>query len=231
MIYKINGSNNIDLNSISNLSDISNLCKTSQGGIFETVLINLLEVISEKNKTVSNPRDMVSIDSIFEALNSTKLNNINLNRGNSINKINLDNININNLSEKDRIEKAINDFSKKYGVDSKLIKSIIKIESNFDPNVSSSAGAKGLMQLMPENCKSLGVTNPFNIEQNIDGGIRHIKEYLDKYDGNIEMALMAYNGGPTRMMNRGVNSIEDLYKMPRETQNYVPKVMNYYKGL
>lgn len=231
MIYKINGSNNIDLNSISNLSDISNLCKTSQGGIFETVLINLLEAISEKNKTVSNPRDMVSIDSIFEALNSTKLNNINLNRGNSINKINLDNININNLSEKDRIEKAINDFSKKYGVDSKLIKSIIKIESNFDPNVSSSAGAKGLMQLMPENCKSLGVTNPFNIEQNIDGGIRHIKEYLDKYDGNIEMALMAYNGGPTRMMNRGVNSIEDLYKMPRETQNYVPKVMNYYKGL
>lgn len=231
MIYKINGISNIALNEISNLSDISSLCKNSKNGIFETVLINLLEAINEKNKTVTNPRDMVSIDNIFETLNSTKLNNINFNSSNLINKINLDDINLNNLSEKDRIEKAINDFSKKYGVDSKLIKSIIKIESDFNPNVSSCAGAKGLMQLMPENCESLGITNPFNIEQNIDGGIRHIKEYLDKYDGNIEMALMAYNGGPTRMMNRGVNSIADLYKMPRETQNYVSKVMSYYKGL
>lgn len=95
----------------------------------------------------------------------------------------------------------------------------------------SPVGAKGLMQLMPENCRDLGVSDPFNIEQNIDGGVRHIKEYLDRYKGNMEMALMAYNGGPTRMMNRGVRSINDLYKMPKETQNYVPKVMSYYRGL
>ena len=86
------------------------------------------------------------------------------------------------------------------------------------------------MQLMPENCKDLGISDPFNIEQNIDGGTRHIKEYLDKYNGDVEMALMAYNGGPTRMARRGVKSINDIYKMPKETQNYVPKVMKYYKG-
>ena len=86
------------------------------------------------------------------------------------------------------------------------------------------------MQLMPENCKALGVEDPFNIEQNIEGGVKHIKEYIDRYDGDIEMALMAYNGGPTRMMNRGVTSIDDIYKMPKETQNYVPKVMSYYRG-
>lgn len=111
------------------------------------------------------------------------------------------------------------------------MKAIIKTESNFDPNVVSSAGAQGLMQLMPENCIALGVTDPLNIEQNIDGGVRHIKEYLDRYNRNVEMALMVYNGGPTRMMNRGVTSINDIYKMPKEIQNYVPKVMSYYRGL
>ena len=74
---------------------------------------------------------------------------------------------------------------------------------------------------MPENCKALGLEDPFNIEQNIEGGVKHIKEYIDRYDGDIEMALM---------MNRGVTSIDDIYKMPKETQNYVPKVMSYYRG-
>ena len=130
----------------------------------------------------------------------------------------------------ERIENAVQLYSNKYGVDSNLVKAIIKTESNFDPNVVSSAGAKGLMQLMPENCRDLGVEDPFNIEQNIEGGVKHIKEYIDRYNGDVEMALMAYNGGPTRMMNRGVKSMADIYKMPKETQNYVPKVMSYYRG-
>ncbi len=107
----------------------------------------------------------------------------------------------------ERIDSAISISSKKYGVDENLIRAIIKVESNFNPNTVSKAGAKGLMQLMPENCKDLGISDPFNIEQNIDGGTRHIKEYLDKYNGDVEMALMAYNGGPTRMARRGVKSI------------------------
>ena len=69
-----------------------------------------------------------------------------------------------NLTVDERIENAVELYSNQHGVDSNLVKAIIKVESNFDPNVVSSAGAKGLMQLMTENCKALGVEDPFNIE-------------------------------------------------------------------
>ncbi|MGL5663249.1 MAG: lytic transglycosylase domain-containing protein [Cetobacterium sp.] len=174
--------------------------------------------------------------SLLKAAQKQQINNnevsSNLTVGNSINNLNsINNKEIENLTTDKRIENAISKASKKHGVDEKLIKSIIKVESNFNPNVVSSAGAKGLMQLMPENCKTYGVSDPFNIEQNVDAGTRHIKDYLNKYDQDVEMALMAYNGGPTRMARRGVKSINDIYKMPKETQNYVPKVMKYYRGL
>ena len=129
-----------------------------------------------------------------------------------------------------KIYDAVNKYSKQYGVDSKLVLSIIKTESNFDSTAVSSAGAQGLMQLMPENSKANGVSNPFNIDQNIKGGIEQLKGYLDSYGGDVQMALMAYNGGPGTMQRRGVTSDSDLYKMPEETQNYIPKVMNYYKN-
>lgn len=191
----------------------------------------------------SNSFDMVMI-SLLKAISTTNSQNININI--NLNKDDLDNIlgletlnssqNSNKIeatnkdkSVNERIENAIGNAAKKYGVDENLIRSIIKVESNFDPNAVSGAGAKGLMQLMPFNCTDLGVKDPLNIEQNIDGGTRHIKEYLDMYNGDVQMALMAYNGGPGRMASRGVDSINDLYKMPKETQNYVPKVMKYYK--
>jgi len=185
-------------------------------------LISLLKAVSEVNKNNNNSNyqsdnTLNNITDTLETLNSSQ----NTNRVESCNK---------DESINKRIDNAISISSKKYGVDENLIRAIIKVESNFNPNCESKAGAKGLMQLMPENCKTYGVTNPFDIEQNIDGGTRHIKEYLDKYNGDVEMALMAYNGGPTRMARRGVKSINDIYKMPKETQNYVPKVMKYYKG-
>ena len=185
---------------------------------------SLLNAISQKNKTVKNESEKVSLEGIFNTYNNSILN-----AGNISNK-NYVAADVSNLTVDERIENAVELYSNQHGVDSNLVKAIIKVESNFDPNVVSSAGAKGLMQLMPENCKALGVEDPFNIEQNIEGGVKHIKEYIDRYDGDIEMALMAYNGGPTRMMNRGVTSIDDIYKMPKETQNYVPKVMSYYRG-
>ena len=168
--------------------------------------------------------EKVSLEGIFNTYNNSILN-----AGNISNK-NYVAADVSNLTVDERIENAVQLYSNKYGVDSNLVKAIIKTESNFDPNVVSSAGAKGLMQLMPENCRDLGVEDPFNIEQNIEGGVKHIKEYIDRYNGDVEMALMAYNGGPTRMMNRGVKSMADIYKMPKETQNYVPKVMSYYRG-
>lgn len=133
----------------------------------------------------------------------------------------------NNMGE---IYSAVDKYSKKYGVDRNLILAIIKQESNFNPNAVSEAGAKGLMQLMDFNSEAYGVTNPFDIEQNIDAGVRHIKDYLDTFSGNIEMALMAYNGGPGTMERRGVKSPSDLYKMPKETQNYVPKILENYRN-
>ncbi|WP_330654223.1 lytic transglycosylase domain-containing protein [Caproiciproducens sp. MSJ-32] len=128
----------------------------------------------------------------------------------------------------DTIFKAVDKYASKYGVDRNLILAIIKQESNFNPNATSHAGAKGLMQLMDFNSEAYGVTNPYDIEQNIEAGVRHIKSYLNMYNGNLEMALMAYNGGPGTMERRGVKSSGDLYKMPQETQNYVPKVLAYY---
>ena len=180
---------------------------SSSSNAFDIVLISLLKAVSEVNKNNNSYQSGDILDNIensLETLNSTQ----NTNKVESSNK---------DESVNERIDKAISI-------------SIIKVESNFNPNCVSKAGAKGLMQLMPENCRDLDVTDPFDIEQNIDGGTRHIKEYLDKYNGDVEMALMAYNGGPTRMAKRGVKSINDIYKMPKETQNYVPKVMKYYKG-
>lgn len=133
-------------------------------------------------------------------------------------------------SVKRRIANAVRKASNTYGVDANLILAVMKQESNFNPNVTSKSGARGLMQIMPKNLSYLGVKDAYNIEDNINGGTKLLKEYLDKYNGNVEMALMAYNGGPTKMAKRGVKSINDLYKMPPETQDYVPKVMKIYRG-
>ena len=130
----------------------------------------------------------------------------------------------------DKIYETVNKYSKEYDVDPKLVLAIIKTESNFDSTVVSSAGARGLMQLMPENCEAAGLTDSFDIDQNIRAGVKLLKDYINMYNGDIEMALMAYNAGPGTIQRRGVSSVEDLYKMPKETQNYVPKVMNYYRN-
>ena len=129
-----------------------------------------------------------------------------------------------------KIYNAVSKASEKYGVDSNLILAIIKQESDFDPNSTSSCGAVGLMQIMPENFANAGITDEYDVNQNINGGTKLFKEYLDQFNGNTEMALMAYNGGPGTMQKRGVSSASDLYKMPQETQNYVPKVMGYYRS-
>lgn len=129
----------------------------------------------------------------------------------------------------EKIYSTVDKYSEKYGVDRNLILAIIKQESNFNPNAVSSAGAKGLMQLMDFNSEAYGLTNPFDVDQNIEAGVKHIKAYLNTFDENLEMALMAYNGGPGTMERRGVKSPSELYKMPQETQNYVPKILENYR--
>ena len=224
-----NSTSKSSLNDLSSLSSLGSVLGTSSNSsssssAFNIMLTSLLSAISEKNKYAKTEAEKVSLEGILSTYNSSVLSSGSTSINNYITA------DVSNLTVDERIENAVELYSNQHGVDSNLVKAIIKVESNFDPNVVSSAGAKGLMQLMPENCKALGVEDPFNIEQNIEGGVKHIKEYIDRYNGDVEMALMAYNGGPTRMMNRGVKSMADIYKMPKETQNYVPKVMSYYRG-
>ncbi|OJT83962.1 transglycosylase [Clostridioides difficile] len=196
-------------------------CGYNNSSGFDMIMMTLLKALSQNNQQTSNGYNLSSnSEKLFNELDSVANNTV----GKFIE------VDTKDKSVKSRIENAVEQASKKYNVDANLIKAIIKVESDFNPNTVSSAGAKGLMQLMPENCRDFGVTNPFNIEQNIDAGTRHIKEYIDMFGGSIEMGLMAYNGGPGRMRSRGVESISDLYKMPKETQNYIPKVMKYYRG-
>ena len=196
-------------------------CTYNNSSGFDMIMMPLLKALSQNNQHTSNSYNLLSnSENLFNELDNVVNNTTSR----------FIDVDTKDKNVKLRIENAVDQASKKYNVDSNLIKAIIKVESDFNPNTVSSAGAKGLMQLMPENCRDLGVTDPFNIEQNIDAGTRHIKEYIDMFGGSIEMGLMAYNGGPGRMKSRGVESISDLYKMPKETQNYIPKVMKYYRG-
>lgn len=112
-----------------------------------------------------------------------------------------------------------------YNLDPSLIKAVITTESNWNSRAISSKGAMGLMQLMPTTATDMRVHNPFDPEQNIEGGARYLKYLLERFHGDLTLALAAYNAGPTRVEKCG-------YTIPpiNETQNYVRKVLSLYNG-
>ncbi len=125
-------------------------------------------------------------------------------------------------STKSKIKELISRVSQKHGVDEKLVNALVNQESGFNPKAKSKVGAMGLMQLMPSTAKGLGVTNPMDPEQNVEGGVKYLKSMLNKYNGNIILALAAYNAGP------GAVDKYDGVPPYKETQNYVKSILANY---
>lgn len=122
------------------------------------------------------------------------------------------------------IDAAIVQAAGKHNVDPNLVRSVVKVESNYNPNAVSRKGAMGLMQLMPGTARSLNVTNPFDPEQNVDAGVRHLKKLLENYRGNVPLTLAAYNAG--------TGAVARSAGIPHyaETRNYVKRITNLYFG-
>lgn len=117
-----------------------------------------------------------------------------------------------------KIEDSILRASERYQIPPSFLRAVMKAESNFDPHAVSRAGAKGLMQLMPATAEELGVSDPFDIDQNIEGGARYLKSMLNRFK-SIPLALAAYNAGP--------GNVEKYGEIPpfKETKEYVNKIM------
>jgi len=122
------------------------------------------------------------------------------------------------------IDAAIDKAAQRHNVDPNLVRALVKVESNFNPNAVSRKGAMGLMQLMPQTARQLNLKNPFDPQENVDAGVRHLKQLLENYGGDVRLSLAAYNAGSGAVArSRGIPNYS-------ETRNYVRRITNIYSG-
>ena len=126
-------------------------------------------------------------------------------------------------SKEDSFDLFIKELAKKHNLDPLLVKAVIKVESDFEVEALSRKGAQGLMQLMPQTARHLGVKDAWNPYHNIEGGVKYLRKMLDKFNNNWSLALAAYNAGPNKVKQYG-----DIPPYP-ETQRFVRKVISYYQ--
>ncbi|WP_039657546.1 lytic transglycosylase domain-containing protein [Clostridium tyrobutyricum] len=218
----ISEDNNMNVQKIAEFQMMTQVLKTAfqNSDSFDLIMQSLINSMSDSNGNI----DLSKLN-----IGQEDLSNLGYGAGERLNNI------YNGVKEDIKsgdmtIDEAVDKASRKYGVDRDFIMAVIKQESDFNPESTSCAGAMGLMQLMPGTARELGVTNAYDVEQNVDGGTEYLKKLLNMYGNSREMALAAYNAGSGTLASRGVDSISKISRLPYETQNYVQKVIGYYKN-
>jgi soluble lytic murein transglycosylase-like protein len=122
------------------------------------------------------------------------------------------------------LRELVRDISSERGLDPRLVDALVRVESDYDPRALSDKGAQGLMQLMPATASRLEVDDPFDPEQNVRAGVRELDRLIDRYSGNLQLALAAYNAGE--------GAVEKYRGVPpfRETRDYVARILSLYTG-
>ena len=168
-------------------------------------------------KQFANLSDATNSSSSFQNILDAKLNKVDDNSQNKVFK--------KDVESRTEIDSLIEKYSSKNGLDKDFVKALVKQESGFNPNATSKCGAMGLMQLMPSTAQGLGVSNAYDIEQNIAGGTKYLKSMIDRFNGDEKLALAAYNAGP--------NAVKKYGGIPpyQETQNYVKNVLSIYENM